>query len=435
MSAIIGIIGIVALIVLLFIGMNIGFSMLTIGFIGMAFVTSLKGAMGILMAVPFSTGSNFSLSVIPLFVLMGQFAFFAGISEDLYRACYKWLGRVPGGLSVATIAACAGFAAICGSSTATAATMGAVTLPEMKRYNYKDSLATGCVAAGGTLGILIPPSVGFILYGVAAEVSIGALFAAGILPGIMLAVLYMLTVVVQCKINPELGPKSEVFPLKEKLAALAGVIPILVLFIVVIGGIFAGLFTANEGAGVGAFGAFLFMIFRKKCTKANFIKALRETVKITCMIFMIMVGANIFGNFLAFSNLPSLLAQSVLSLNVSPYIVLIIILLIYVVLGCIMDSLAMVLLLVPIFLPVVTGLGMDKIWFGVMMVMIMETGLITPPVGMNVYVIAGVAKDVPLFTIFRGVAPFILALVIAVAIVILFPQISLILPSLFYGGL
>ena len=431
-SLMIGVLGIILLIVLLLAGKNIGFTMLFVGFVGYAMVVSIKAAMGVLQSVPFSRSSNFDLSVIPLFVLMGQFAFHAGLSGDLYDFCHKFLGRVPGGLAVATIAACAGFAAICGSSTACAATMGVVCLPEMKKYNYDDALSTGCLAAGGTLGILIPPSVGFILYGISAEESIGALFAAGILPGILLSLFFIATIVIQVVRKPALGPKGDRYTIHEKLSSLKNVVPILILFVVVIGGIFIGLFTANEGAAIGAFGAFIFMIIRKKANWPNIKTALFESLKTTAMIFLIIIGAYVFGAFLTVSGLPTALASAISSLPVSRYLILVLILLVYVALGCIMDSLSMVMLLVPIFLPIIKTLGFDPIWFGVLMVMVMETGLITPPVGLNAYVISGVAKDVPLHRVFQGVVPFIFALFAAVAVVIIFPQLALFLPGLMY---
>lgn len=429
----VGILGIIILLILLFSGMNIGFAMLTVGFFGFAAAVNFPAAIGLLKTIPYSTAAKFDLSVIPLFVMMGQFCYHSGLSNDLYKTCHKWLGRLPGGLSIATLGACGMFAAICGSSSATAATMGTVCLPEMRKYKYADTLSTGCLAAGGTLGILIPPSVGFILYGITAEQSIGALFAAGLIPGIMLVVLYMATVVLLVKRKPSLGPKGDPIPLREKIRALRGVIGMIILFVIVIGGIFAGLFTANEGGAVGAFGAFIFMVIRKKATLANIKKALYDSIKTTAMIFLIIIGASIFGYFLSISQIPTTIATSISALDVSPYIILIIILLIYVVLGCIMDSLAMVLLLVPIFYPVIKSLGMDPIWFGVLMVMVMETGQITPPVGINAFIIAGVAKDVPLATVFRGILPFILTLFIAIAIVIIFPKIALWLPGILYN--
>lgn len=428
----IGLVGIAALVVLLFSGVNIGLTMLTVGFAGYAAVVNLPAAIGLLKTIPFSTAANFNLAVIPLFVLMGQFTFHAGISTDLYSACYKWLSRTPGGLGVATIGACGLFAAICGSSSATAATMGTVCLPEMKRYGYKNTLATGTVAAGGTLGILIPPSVGFILYGIATENSIGELFAAGLVPGLLLVALYIVTIMVICKIDPAAGAKGEKFPLIEKLKAFKSVWAMLVLFVLVIGGIFAGLFTANEGAAVGAFGAFLFMVYRRKASLANLKAALYGTIKTTGMIFLIIIGAYVFGYFLTVTKLPMSIAGAVAGLDVSPYIILVLILLVYVVMGCLMDSLAMVLLLVPIFYPVVTDLGMNPIWFGVLMVLMMEMGQITPPVGINAFIISGIAKDVPLGAVFKGVAPFIIALILCAALVIALPQLALWLPGVLY---
>ncbi|MCL6477471.1 MAG: TRAP transporter large permease [Peptococcaceae bacterium] len=429
---IIGILGIICLVILLFAGMNIGFAMLSVGFAGFAAAVNLDAALGLLKSNPFNTTANFSLSVIPLFVMMGQFAYHSGLSTDLYKACYKWLGRMPGGLAIATIGACAGFSAICGSSTATAATMGTVCLPEMRKYKYANSLSTGSVAAGGTLGILIPPSVGFILYGITAEQSIGKLFAAGFLPGALLTLYYMATIVISVKRNPGLGSKGEHFTFREKLSAIKGIAGVMALFIIVIGGIFGGIFTPNEGAAVGAIGAFIFMVARGKCTLETVKQALLDTVKTSSMIFMIIIGAFIFGYFLTVTKLPLSLAEAILNLNASPYVVLILILALYCLMGCIMDSLAMILLLVPIFLPVIMKLGMDPVWFGVLMVMIMETGLITPPVGMNVFVVGGVAKDVPMQTIFKGIFPFLIALLLAVATVMIFPQIALFLPSIIY---
>lgn len=428
----IAILGIVVLLFLLLSGMNIGFSMLFVGFFGYILVTNFNAAMGVLKTVPFSTASSYSLSVIPLFVLMGQFAFSAGISGDLYDSCHKWLGRVPGGLCVASIVACAGFAAICGSSTATAATMGTVCLPEMKKYKYDMSLSTGCIAAGGTLGILIPPSVGFILYGICSEESIGQLFAAGIIPGVLLTLLFIAVIIVWVKMFPANAPESPKFSIRAKLASLVGVVPVLILFVLVIGGIFAGWFSANEGAAIGAAGAFVFMCARKKASWNNIKNAVFDSLKTTAMIFMIIIGAYVFGYFLTITNLPSNLAAFISALSVNRYIILLLVLLVYILLGCIMDSLSMVVLLVPIFLPIVKELGFDPIWFGVLMVMVMETGLITPPVGLNAYVIAGVAKDVPLVKVFQGVWPFLIALFVAVAAVIVFPSLALWLPNLFF---
>jgi tripartite ATP-independent transporter DctM subunit len=364
---------------------------------------------------------------------MGQFCLYSGISADLFKTCYRWLSNVNGGLSVATLGACGLFAAMCGSSPATAATMGTVCLPEMKKYGYKDTLSTGCLAAGGTLGILIPPSVAFILYGVATGNSIGALFASGLFPGILLTVLYMITAFIICKLDPGAGSKGESFTFLEKIKSLKGIWAMATLFIVVVGGILGGFFTANEGAAIGAVGGLAFMIARRKATLKNLIAAVYDAIKTSAMIFLIIIGAHVFGYFLTITKLPMAIGAFVAAMDVSPYVILILILLIFVVLGCFMDSLAMVMLLVPIFYPVILNLGMDPIWFGVLMVMVMEAGQITPPVGINVFVIAGVAKDVPLQTIFKGVAPFLAALLVATAIIVVFPQIAVWLPNTLYS--
>ncbi len=427
----VGLLGIVALLVLLFLGVHIGMAMVIVGFIGCIFVTggNVTAAMGYLKTVPFTTSATFNLSVIPMFVLMGQIAYYAGISGDLYNFCYKVLGRIRGGLAVATIAACAGFAAICGSATATTATMGIVCLPEMEKYGYKDTLSCGAISAGGTLGILIPPSTGFILYGTAAEVAVGKMFMAGIFPGILLAVIYAITVIIICTVDKDAGPQGPKVPMSEKIKSLTGILPVVILFALVLGGIFLGWFTPNEGGAIGAFGAFVFMLIRKKATFKNIVASLYDTIKTTAMIFLIMIGAYVFGYFLTLSRMPSELAAFAAGLDVSPYVILAAILIVYAVLGCFVDSLPLIVLLVPIFLPIVTGLGFDKIWFGVLMVMIMQLGLITPPVGMCCYVMAGVAKKTPLQRIFKGTAPFIVALVIAVAIVMAVEPLSTWLPG------
>lgn len=429
---IVGLLGVVALLVLLFLGMNIGFTMVVVGFFGYLICTNMTAALGLFASVPLSTVNNYGLSVIPLFVLMGQFAYYAGISQDLYTFCNKWIGRVPGGLAGATIVACAFFAAICGSATATTATLGVVCLPEMRKYNYKDELACGSIAAGGTLGILIPPSTGFILFAIQAEESIGTMFAAGILPGIFLAAVYVMTIMILVKKNPSLAPKPEKVSFIEKLKAIKGVLAIVILFVIVLGGIFAGIFSANEGAAIGAAGALIFMIGKRKFSWENLKKSCMDTLRTSGMIFMIMIGAYIFGYFLTLTRLPMMLAETVASSNVPDFLVIIAILAIYAVLGCFVDSLPLIVLLTPIFLPIVTDMGFSAVWFGVLMVMIMQLGLITPPVGMCVYVMKGIAKDVSLGRIFKGVIPFVVALIVAVLIVALVEPLSLGLPALMY---
>jgi tripartite ATP-independent transporter DctM subunit len=431
----IGLLGIVLLLILLFAGLPVGMTMFAVGFLGYAVLLNWQGAVGILRTVFYSSASSYSLSVIPLFVLMGQFVYYSGVSGKLYETAHKWLGQLPGGLAVSTIGACGAFAAICGSSTATAATFGTVSLPEMKRYEYNPGLATGAIVAGGTLGILIPPSNGFIMYGIIAEQSIGKLFAAGIVPGIMLMFCYMGIVIIQAKRNPSLAPPSPKFTVKEKLRSLIGSFPVIILFIVVIGGIFSGVFTPNEGAGVGATGGFICLILSGKLSRKTLFSSLRDTVNTVAMIFFIVTGTKVFGYFLSITQIPSNLAKFVGSIEVSRYVVLVAILVVYVFLGMIMDALPMIMLTVPIFFPVIVTLGFDPIWYGVLMVICEEMGLITPPVGMNLYIVKGlVGDDVPLSTIIRGVLPHVIAIIVTMLLVILFPQIALLLPNLFYSS-
>jgi C4-dicarboxylate transporter DctM subunit len=332
-------------------------------------------------------------------------------------------------LAMATILACAGFAAVCGSSLATGATMGMVAIPEMEKYDYDPRLSTGCVAAGGTLGILIPPSIGFVLYGILTEQSIGKLFMAGFLPGILLAFLFISAVYIQCRLNPEMGPRGSATTWKAKIKSLGGTWGMLLLFFVVMGGIYFGVFTPTEAAGVGAFGAFLFALFKKKLNMQTFIQCLMETGKTTAFIFLIIIGANIFSSFLGLAKLPMELADFMGNLPLSRTLILVAIIMVYVVLGCVMDCYAIMILTVPIIFPVIEALHFDPIWFGVLMVIVLEVGLITPPVGLNVFVLKGAAPDVPLTTIFRGIWPFLIAAFLAIVILTVFPEIATFLPS------
>jgi len=426
----VGLIGIGVLIILLFLRMPVGLVMAAVGFAGFYYLTSLEGALGILRTVPFTTAASYDLSVLPLFLLMGSFAFYSGLSERLYNSAYKLIGGAPGGLAMATVIGCSGFAAVSGSTLATAATMGMIALPEMKKYNYDPALATGVVASGGSLGILIPPSSILIIYGIITEQSIGKLFMAGVFPGLILASLFMLCIAIRVRFNKKLGPPGIKTTFSQKIASLKDSWGVLVLFVVIMGGLYLGLFTPTEAAGVGAFGAFLFTAFTRRLTKKNLIAAVTETMRSTAMIFVIVIGAMIFGYFLAISRVPFQLASFVGDLQVPPTVILICILVVYLLLGCIMDTLAMVILTVPIFYPVIVKLGFDPIWFGVIMVLVSEMGVITPPVGMNVYVIHGVAKEVPLFTIFKGIVPFLCMMVLCIILVVMFPQIALYLPRL-----
>jgi tripartite ATP-independent transporter DctM subunit len=361
---------------------------------------------------------------------MGAFAFSAGLSKDLYEAAYKWLGNLRGGLAMATVGACACFAAISGSSMATAATMGTVSLPEMKKYNYDPALATGSVAAGGSMGILIPPSVILIIYGIITEQSIGKLFLAGFIPGVMEAVFYMIVIAVITRFKPEMGPRGPRTTFSEKLRALAKTWEVLTLFIVVIGGIYLGIFTPTEAAGIGAFGAFIFAVIKKRMTWAAFKESLSSSIKTSVMVFAIILGAMLLGYFLSVTRIPFDLAGYIGDLHINRYMILVLILLTFIVLGCVIDTMAIILLTVPIFFPLIVQLGFDPIWFGILVVRVTEIGLLTPPVGLNVFVIKGVAPDVPIGTIFRGIVPFLIADFIHVALLIAFPQITLFLPNM-----
>ena len=424
------IIGIVVLLLLLLLRMPIGFVMALVGFVGFSYSVSMGAGLNLLAKDIFATFGSYSLTVVPLFVLMGQICFQSGMGQRLYHATYGVLGHLRGGLTMATIAGCAGFAAICGSTTATAATMGTVTLPEMRRYNYDMALATGAVAAGGTLGILIPPSSVFIIYGIMTEQSIGKLFFAGILPGILLSILFIITVYVICRINPRLGPPGPKAVSKEIARSLTGVVEIIVLFALVMGGLFVGWFTPTEAGGVGAFGALLIALVRRQLNWQQFIAALEETIRTSCMILVIVAGAVVFGRFLTVTRIPFELANWVGGLPLPPIAILAVILVIYGIGGLFMDALAFMMLTISIFFPVAMKLGFDPIWFGVLIVVITEIGAITPPVGINVFVINGVARDVPLETIFKGIFFFLGAFVVCMIILIAFPQISLFLPGL-----
>lgn len=417
------------LFLLLAMGMPIGFAMGLAGFLGSLMLIDLDAALSLLGQTAYETAITYDLSIVPLFVLMGYFASNAGLSEALYRACNTWLGHRRGGLALATIGGCGAFAAICGSSLATAATMSQVALPEMKRYDYDDRLATGSIAAGGTIGILIPPSVILVLYGILTESNIGALFLAGIIPGLLTVLGFMITIAIVTRINPELGPRGARTTGLEKLKALGNVWSTVLLFLLVIGGIYMGIFSPEEAAGIGAMGALFLALLARRMTKAIFSFCLMETVKTSAMIFTILIGAILFNNFLVLSAVPDAIGTWIETLPLGPHAILIVILLVYLVMGCALDSLAMILLTIPIFFPVVRNLGFDPVWFGVVVVMVVELGLITPPIGMNVFIIKGIAPDVPLGTIYVGVLPFVVAQVILIALIVGFPFLALWLPS------
>ncbi len=418
---------------IIFLGMNIGMAMFCIGFLGFAYMTSFHTAMGVLRTVPYTNSSTYSLSVVPLFVLMGQFAYDSGMSSGLFDTADKWLSNTKGGLSMATIAACGGFGAICGSSAATAVTFATISVPEMRKYKYHDGLSAASVAAGGTLSYLIPPSTGFILYGIIAEESIGRLFAAGVVPGLLLVIAYCICTTIICRIRPDYAPPAQGYTMLEKVKSLKGLLPVLVLFIAVIGGMFSGVFSANEAAAVGAFLGMVFTALRRRLTLKSLWSCLIETTKSTAMVFTMLLGAYTFGYFLTITRLPINLADFVGGLNVAPFIIVALIILLYAVLGCIMDGLSIILLTVPIFLPIILNLGYSKIHFGVIIAMVMVLGAITPPIGINIFVVAGAVKDISLPTIYKGILPYCLTLLLMTLIIALFPGLSTWLPNLLYG--
>ena len=425
-----GIIGLLALFVLIFSRMPVGFVMALIGFTGFGYIVNYDAAMNLTAKDMFDVFGSYNLTVIPLFILMGQISFHAGISSRLFEVAYKFIGHWPGGMAIATIGACAGFSAICGSTNATAATMAAVTLPEMRKYHYKDTLAAGVVAAGGSLGILVPPSVVFIIYGIMTEQSIGKLFMAGIVPGILLAGLFILAIVIWVHLSPEVAPLGPRTDFRSRMASLSGLIETLLLFLLVMGGLFLGFFTPTEAGAVGAMGSILIALFRKNLTWKGFIQSLFETTRISCMILVIVAGATIFGHFLAITRIPFDIAEWVTALNLPAYMIMGMIIMVYLLGGCVIDALALIMLTVPIFYPVVVSLGYDPIWFGVVIVLVTQIGVITPPVGVNVYVVSGVARDIPLHVIFKGVIPLLAALIVATLLMLPFPQIALFLPSM-----
>jgi tripartite ATP-independent transporter DctM subunit len=425
-----GLIGFAVLILLMFLRLPVGFVMAIVGYLGFGVLVSWSAAANLLIRDFYSTFSAYNLTVIPLFVLMGQVAFHSGISSRLFNAAHKFFGHLPGGLAVATIGACAAFSAVCGSTSATAATMASVALPEMKKYKYDPALATGVVAAGGSLGILIPPSTIFIIYGIMTEQSIGELFMAGVVPGILLSCFFVLSILIWTAFRPEIGPRGPKSSWKERGKSLSGLIETLILFLLVMGGLFAGFFTPTEAAGIGAAGTIVIALIGRTLSWKGFQNALYDTTRITCMIFVVVAGATVFGHFLAVTRIPADIGTFVSGLQLPGIVIMGLIIVIYLLLGCLMDSLAMIMLTIPIFYPVVLALGFDPVWFGVIIVVVAEMGVITPPVGINAYVVAGVARDVPLHVIFKGSLYMLYAMFALALLLIIFPQIATWLPHL-----
>lgn len=433
----VGIIGILLMLAIFLTRMPVAYVMALVGWVGFSLMISFKGGLNLLSRNIYESFSSYGLTTIPLFILMGQLAFNAGIGRRLYDTAYKFLGSTRGGLAMATVTACTAFGAVCGSSPATAATMATVGLPEMKRYGYADELATGSVASGGGLGMIMPPSVVLIVYGILTEQSIGALFVAGIIPALVMTLLFIITVYIQCRRHPELGPPGEKFTWAERFKSLNGMADTLIVFFLVMGGLFFGFFTPTEAAAVGAFGVLVVSVIRRRLTWQGFVNSLYETLRTSCMVMFLIAGAVVFGKFLAVTRIPFDIAQWVGGLALPTYLILAAVILVYFIGGCVMDALALVMLTIPIFYPVIIEQqGYDPIWFGIIIVLITQMGVITPPVGINVYVVFGISKGavggIPLESIFKGILPFLVAIVVGIVLMIVFPVIVTYLPNLMY---
>lgn len=424
-----GVIGFGAVLALMFVQVPVAVAMGVVGAVGFLWLQGWDGLAYVMGSSPFESVIPYSLSTVPLFVMMGVFATYAGLSRQLYDAAYAFLGHFRGGLALATIGACAAFGSICGSAIATAATMCRVALPEMRRRGYADSLATATIAAGGTLGILIPPSIILLIYALLTEQSLGKLYVAALLPGLLGTVLYMLAIAVATRLNPAIGPAGERMSWPQRRRTLKSVWPVFLLFAVVIGGMFVGVFSPNEAASVGAVGALLFALVSRSMSLGRFRDSLRETAATSAMIFLILIGAGLFNFFLEVTNAPQFVVQKIQALNLSPVLFLMLLTGFYIILGALMDDLAMMLLTLPFVFPVVQALGIDPIWFGIYMVTIVEIGMIVPPVGMNLFVIQGVGQ-VKLETVIRGILPFVLADLVRISVLIGFPTVALWLPGL-----
>ena len=420
----IGLLGIACLFLLLASSMPVAFAMTLVGLVGFAVVVNVPAALNVMVTDYYDVFSSYGLTVIPLFVFMGQVAFHTGVSKKLFDAAHCWFGWLRGGLAMSTVGACTAFGAICGSGPATAATMAAVALPEMRRYKYDPGFAAGTVAAGGSIGMMIPPSVVFIVYGVMTEQSIGKLFIAGIVPGLLIAALFMVTIWLLCTFRPGLAPAATGATWRGRFRALSGVVEILLLFALVMGGMFAGWFTPTEAAAVGAAGSVAIALLSRKCRFRMLATAMGETLRTSCMVMVIVAGATVFGHFLQITNVPTELAAWMAGLPLPAWGIMLAIIGFYLVAGAFLDALALVLLTIPIFYPVVLNLGYDPIWFGVMIVLVTQMGVISPPVGVNVYVVSGMDRAVPLQSVFKGALPFLAALIVAALLLLAFPLIA-----------
>jgi tripartite ATP-independent transporter DctM subunit len=423
-------IGFAAIFVLALLRVPLAISMGVVGLAGITHVRGWEPALASTAQVVYETGFAYTLSVVPLFILMGNFVARAGLAHELFQAAYAFIGHLRGGLAHATVAACAGFGAICGSSIATAATMSKVAYPSMKKLGYSDSLSTGVMAAGGTLGIMIPPSTIMVIYGIITETHIGKLFAAGVIPGLATAALMMVGITVMTSLDPDHAPAGKRSTWSERWAALRGIWGVALLVVIVLGGIYGGIFTATEGAGIGAAGAFLFALARRRLTLKSLYEVLVESARTTAMLFTLLIAASVFANFVNFTTMPMDLKEWITHLGLSPTMIVVAMMVIYIVLGTVMEELTMVLLTIPLFFPIVLALGFDPVWFGVLIVMVVQIGLISPPVGMNLFVLNALLPGVSLGQIFRGCWPFVAIMAFMLMLLVMFPGISLWLPSL-----
>jgi len=425
-----GICGVAALLVLFVFGMPIPWAMAVVGVVGCAMIAGPMPALRILANDFVSTLNNETLAVIAMFIVMGTLAFHSGVSSRLFSTTHKLVGHMRGGLAMATVLACAGFAAMCGSTTATAASIGKISLAEMRKYNYNAVLATGCVASAGTLGIMIPPSTIFIVYGLLTSESIGRLFVAGIMPGLLITLVFITVVYITCKIHPDYGPSGPSYSLKEKLLSLGGFADVVILFTLLIGGLLVGWFGPNAAGGIGCSVLIIIGLLRRQLNWMGLKQAIKEGLISSTMVLCIIAGATVFGKFITLTMLPQMLVTVLNEYSISPIVVMVFILIGYFIGGCFMDSLPLIVLTVPLIFPTVRSLGFDPIWFGVMIVMVVEMGVITPPVGVNVFVIKGICMDVPMWDIFRGIMPFLIGLVLVTVIILYFPIIATWLPGL-----
>ncbi len=433
----IGILGIAVMVLLFLTRMPVAYVMTLVGFVGFGVMVSFHGSLNLVAKEFYSVFSNYDLTTIPLFILMGQLVFSSGISTRLYNTAYKWLGGIRGGMAMATVCSCTAFGAVCGSSPATAATMATVGMPEMRRFGYKDHLSAGAVASGGGLGMIMPPSVVMIVYGILTEQSIGKLFMAGVVPALAVTFLFIVTIAIWCAFAPDQGPAGETFPWKARFASLLDMGEIVLIFVMVMGGMFLGWFTPTEAAGIGVFCVLLSTLIRRQLTWEKLWEALNSTLQSSLMVMLLVAGATVFGKFLAVTRIPFEIATWIGGFDLPGVVIMGMIILVYFLGGCVMDALALVMLTIPIFYPVIQFLHYDPIWFGVIIVLISQMGVITPPVGINVYVVFGVSRglpggDVSLESIFAGVIPFLFAIVAGIIIMTIFPQIITFLPNLLY---